>query len=327
MKSRIATAALAFTLSVVVDSARAGQAKTEIVELEHFSLVLDHLEKSPDVWYIFDLDNTVMKPDSETLIGSHQWGNFIRDQLVAQGIEPDKANAIKDERIADVQPYVNVRLTAPDVKDILTEIDASPRFVLTARLQRSLAATLAQLKQVSVSFDGWSPKDSSNADLIGNHGIEIVGATSKGDVLLERLRSSARPPKAIVMFDDRRYNLEAVQAAIETWNVDHRSTQEISFTGYRYAGSDISFAELLPDHAENRTLAHLQEAVFYKSGTLHFIAPLSVLRKTIEESGGHWPEASQIKSMVDDDYVRALTNRTKLWRDQSRQCRAIFGAS
>lgn len=275
----IATAALA--LGLFATSVRAEEVATfEIRELETYRHVLGRLPRGEGVWYIFDLDNTTMRPDGETLIGSHQWQDHVMEMLMAKrGLSRKEANDKAAFLLTFVQKHVGLRLTEKEILKVFDEIDAgrSPRFALTARLERSRRATNDQFRQVGVEFAGRAPLAANGESLLPDG---LAMAEDKGALLTEMLRNAKIRPKKIVMFDDRPYNLENIQKALETWNA--ASTEQISFIGFRYANSDESFAELRADPRKSK-IADLQAETFFREKT---IVPASEIEKALDASGG-----------------------------------------
>lgn len=259
-------------------------AQIEIHELTSYS-EFTALEQSEDIWYIFDLDNTVLRPEDETLIGTHQWN----DRLVSRFMEEKKIDKGAASGSAAVllyllQHYLKLQVTEDSLKPLMGLIDTarSTRFALTARWQRSRATTLGQLKKLGISFAGHGPLDKENKPLLPD-GVAMADMISKGQLLTNLLENAARPPKRIVMFDDQLHNLESIRKAVEEWNRGRGG--KISFTGYRYAGSDRQLAEL--KSPRTAMIADLQARTFLSQRT---IVLASTIAKELDQNSGEMNE-------------------------------------
>ncbi|RYZ84556.1 MAG: DUF2608 domain-containing protein, partial [Proteobacteria bacterium] len=220
-------------LSLVLISSLAHTAQADIQEIKSYTdpLVKSELAKrgGEETWVIYDIDNTLLHP--LTMVGSHQWGDHLRDQRLALGDSKETAEDFQHASFSAVQSQVPVALTeeAALATIELFKRKKSPQFALTARHSEIIDETLNQTLRLGINFENTFP-ELSGGDHSIHRGVVFSGETPKG-VLLKRLIAMSKvKPKKIIFFDDRRYNLESVEKELKS--------EAIEFMGLRYAHQD-----------------------------------------------------------------------------------------
>ena len=216
-------------------------ARSEIREIKSFTdpgVKAELATEKQTTWIILDIDNTLIHPDS--MIGSHQWGDYMRDQRIAMGSPMADAQAFQQNVFNSVQGIVPILTTENAVYEIINglKINREPVFALTARKNEIRPQTLVQLSQAGFGF-----KDDE---------VLFSGPTQKGILLKQMIAASSQKPTKIIFFDDKRYNLDSVEKELQTMN--------IKFVGYRYGFLDAEVAGFRPD------LANVEWVEFKRTG-------------------------------------------------------------
>jgi hypothetical protein len=204
---------------------------TEITSVAHLQLPSD-----AHTLVAFDLDNTVMEPESE--IGSDQWFGAALEHLKNKGLSHEAAFKIVRPRYIHLQQRTP---TKPVESAIVTYIKALqerhiPTLAITARSHPLQNMTIAQLKSIGISFNTHHYKNISMT--LTNekhpahikHGILFCGDNKKGNVLHTFLTLTKSTPKRVIMFDDKLHHLQEMEATFKKLGID--------FHGYRYGHLD-----------------------------------------------------------------------------------------
>lgn len=187
-----------------------------------------------DTWVIFDIDNTLLRQDH--MIGTHQWGDFIREEEVKKGRKPEQAAAIQHAYFQILQPFVRVLPVEREVYPLLTLLQsrAVPTFALTARGLGVAGTTVEQLTKIRINFQRSFPSLMPKVqDELAQHlfrGVLFAEGQPKGELLRKLVQSARRAPKHIVFFDDRGYNLESIEKSF--------AGGPVTLTSYRYGAAD-----------------------------------------------------------------------------------------
>lgn len=218
-------------------------AQAAISELASYKdLDLSQIDK--DTLVIFDIDNTLIRQNS--MVGTHQWGDYIRDRGVRRGMDVKAASELQHKLFADLQSKVTVLPTENEVTVILKQLSERniPHFALTARAPIIKDVTISQLQILGHDFSTSFPeqKDISQLDSFLKQGIIFSGSTPKGELLKLIIENSVRKPTHVIFIDDRSYNLESVEASLKDYPVKLNS--------YRYGGADASVKNFDPIEAD-----------------------------------------------------------------------------
>jgi FMN phosphatase YigB (HAD superfamily) len=177
---------------------------------------------SSDTWVIFDLDNTTMRQDS--IIGTHQWGDHIREEEISQGRDPKVAKQIQLDKFSILQPYLNVVPVENEIRALVPRLQkqAMSVFALTARPMGIAGVTYDQVRSIGVSFDKSFPAQNDPRLLTAHrfHGLLFSGEVPKGELLKKVMDNSPSKPKRIIFVDDREYNLDSIEASFKDSGID-----------------------------------------------------------------------------------------------------------
>lgn len=209
-----------------------------------------------DALVVFDIDNTLLRPDS--MIGTHQWGDDMRDYAIAHGANPQQATDWQLRIFADVQEKVKVVPTEKEVLGLLRELKARgiPHFALTARPAYLKARTLEQLKLLRHDFASSFPAQQSMDPLREYYqgGVIFSGTRPKGELMQFIATHALKAPKRIVFIDDRRSNLDSVEASLRGSGIE--------LQGFRYGGVDAVV------RSYDRALADLEYSFYFDTHEL-----------------------------------------------------------
>ncbi len=192
-------------------------------------------------WVIFDIDNTLLKPTS--MMGSHQWGDYMRTQAESAGQPKADANRFQHSAFSRVQPALKVEITEAAVLPLIRSLQKNNvvTFALTARDESIADVTLRQTNSLGFDFSKSVPKLSGMNGSGFHSGLLFSGETPKGELLKRLIAESAVKPKRVVFFDDRGYNLDSVGKTL--------TEAGIEFVGFRYSRTDQDIAEFRADIA------------------------------------------------------------------------------
>ncbi len=193
---------------------------------------------------IFDIDNTLLRQDH--MIGTHQWGDYIKARAIKKGLPPEKAAALQHRLFGEVQPYLQVVPVESSVIKILKLLEASqiPHFALTARGAIIRDVTLRQVKTLQHDFNHNFPEQLQPIGFAEHlhDGIIFSGGIPKGELLKKIIENSVRKPKRIIFFDDRKYNLDSVEESFKD--------SDIEMISLRYGGADKIVEKFNPEAAD-----------------------------------------------------------------------------
>ena len=214
-----------------------------------------------DTVLIFDLDNTII--ETIQALGSDQWVDYLKEKYRKEyGETGESEEAIKAKvlvkvlddwkrvvRVTKVQP---VEETTPE---LIRGLQAKGVRImgLTARPVDLIGRTRSQLESVRVDLSkstvspeeftlATSPDVDFRAKFSG--GILHSGNNPKGPLLTKFLLEKLKlQPKKIVFVDDKKGNVESVEAALN-------KIQGLDHTSYRYGGADKKVAGFRKELAE-----------------------------------------------------------------------------
>jgi hypothetical protein len=236
-----------FSLFVMVSSFLGA----EIRECSSLNEVLQEVRQ--DTLFIFDLDNTLLRP-CQTL-GSDEWVEYSLKKKKEEGLPSDEVKRSVIETWAAVQILTKMRLIEQDAPKVIEKLQEMgfPVMILTSRGEEVIRATRLQLLSAAIDM-GKSPVCKTNFYLkefpqVGFFdGVLYAFGRNKGEVLTSFLHQIGFKPKRILFVDDKKSCLDAV-ARVEQ--------EGIEFLGLRYNRADPivrSFDALLADIE----LEHLQ---------------------------------------------------------------------
>lgn len=237
---------------------------------------------------IFDIDNTLLRQDS--MIGTHQWGDYIRERSLRRGLSPQEAGDAQHKAFGSVQGKVSaVPLEEDEIRYILAYLQKFKisHFALTARNPALKNETLQQLKIFSHNFEKGFPaqKDPSALNPHLDQGVIFSGTTPKGELLKKILNNSDRKFSKIIFVDDRKYNLDSIETNL--------ANSGIELVSLRYGGADQYVRDFNPQ------VADLVYSYFLETGLLisdssasRFIGDLKLLAEArLQSSLGDYDQA------------------------------------
>ena len=223
----------------------------------HFnSPVADEPISANEILLAFDIDNTIGGPENE--IASDQCFSKLLESKVA--LHKVLKICHSAQKVTELKPVEETRFDAdnPD-ETILGTLDTInflqhwgfKTMALTARSQNIYESTLRQFasSRLKIDFTSSSPYPKATypgsivtfnetSDAKGDcryfNGILFCGNHNKGEKLIQLLRLSNYHPKAIILIDDKRANLEKVEAALKS----NPAYADIIFIGLRYGACD-----------------------------------------------------------------------------------------
>lgn len=204
----------------------------EIIELKSFKdLNLSQVDQKTLV--VFDIDNTLVRQNS--MIGTHQWGDYLAERAVRFGVEEKTAKDSQHKAFADVQPFVNVVPVEIEILEMLEQLSKRgiSNFALTARSSVLQSVTLRQLQVLKHNFSKSFPMI-KNTELLKNYlkdGVIFSGSTPKGELLKLIIENSEQKFTRIIFVDDKAYNLDSVEKSFAQSSIELKS--------YRYGAADI----------------------------------------------------------------------------------------
>lgn len=206
-------------------------AQAEIVELKSYK-DLDVKQIDAKTLVVFDIDNTLLRQNS--MIGTHQWGDFLAERAIRAGIDPKVAKESQFKAFTEVQPVVPVVPVENEVIDVLAQLtqEGVSHFALTARNPQLQSITLKQLKILKHDFAKSFPK-LKKIGMLKKHlkgGVIFSGATPKGELLKKIVDNAERKFTRIIFVDDKAYNLESVEKSLAQSSIELKS--------YRYGAAD-----------------------------------------------------------------------------------------
>ncbi len=208
-----------------------------------------------DTWVVFDVDNTLLRQDHE--VGTHQWGDYIREEEVRRGVPVEQATQLQHAYFQILQPFVKVVPVESDIHRVLYSIRQArvPLFALTARSLGMAGITQQQLAKNGMDFEWSFPRLRPGAEAsLRPHlfrGILFSGDVPKGELLKRVVEGHGHRPKRIVFVDDRQYNLDSIEKSF--------AGGPIEILGLRYGGADAKVKGFDPLKAKREWAAFLRD--------------------------------------------------------------------
>lgn len=241
------------TIAVLIFTQLATAKISELKSYKNFDLKQDFSE----TWVVFDIDNTLLRQDS--MIGTHQWGDSIREHYKSLGTAAVSATVDQHAAFAKLQDHVSVVPTEKEVYRVLKFLQKNsiPHFAFTARGANLKAKTLEQIASLKFHFNDTFPKlnDLKKFEKHYENGVIFAGDVTKGELLKRLVDGATIKPKHIIFIDDRLYNLESIEKEL--------AQHPIKLTSLRYGGVDHVVNKF--DHK----LALLLYSFFLESGVLY----------------------------------------------------------
>lgn len=196
-------------------------------------------ERSPNTLFIFDIDNTILRPSQA--IGSDEWvEHSIKKKRLEGAGDADIERDVFDVLVA-IYMLTRVRLVEKDTPLVINTLQKEnyPLIVLTSRPNHVAIATAHQLKTLDIDIKKSAPIKTKiflqilPKPIVFEDGIIYTWTQCKGKALLQFLKNLPLLPKKIVVIDDKQHHLEDIEKELFR---EYANT--ISFKGLRYSGAD-----------------------------------------------------------------------------------------
>ena len=216
---------------------------------------------------VFDIDNTLLAMNTE--LGSDQWYDW---QKALQKEDKCDPRLVTERLSAQGALYFasSMRPTQTDAAEIIQSLQKQGVQVMaaTARGWNFALPTYRELRRNKMNFE-----DSAPGSDYGRHtptgakrpvyyqdGVYLLAGQHKGDMLMNLLNKSGEPqPAAIIVIDDKDYNLDAYEetAAREGWKL-----YSFHYTGVRDWVESFNAEAVDADWQKVRSALHTLQAVF-----------------------------------------------------------------
>lgn len=219
-----------------------------IIESNTLETVVEHIDfNEPDTLVIFDIDNTIARPEGE--LSSDEWFCYLINKRMAEG--HSYLTSIYYALPVVYYAQFNVLLVpteaiAPFLIQQLIENNI-PVMALTTRSLFVAERTIEQLETINIFF---SVPSISQDDLVLSmehpcfyrQSILFSGNNDKGEALINFFHAMNYFPKQVIFIDDKVKYLSSVEKVLKEYN--------ISFIGIRYSGCDDRVNSFDPLKAE-----------------------------------------------------------------------------
>lgn len=224
-------------------------AKAHVKEIQSISECLHEIYverqgyKSEDILVVFDIDNTLIRP--QTSLGSDQWFDYMMKENQAKGHDLPTAVALVLPKLFYIYHKTTMSIVEEATREVVCDLQKGNFncICLTARSPYLAEITCERLSHLGMefSFKGIAQDTVLNISplVLYHHGIIFCGVMGKDITLLQFLDSTGYLPKKIIMIDDKEKILHAVEESVKS--------RAIEFLGLRYAYCDDSITAY--DHA------------------------------------------------------------------------------
>lgn len=214
--------------------------QADITKISDLSLLNEQLETlNENDLVIFDIDEVVIQPVDQIFHPHNKKELHKYYSDIQNKISPEQMNQL----LSVVNLQQQVKLVDPNIIDIFYTLSkrSIPTIALThcgtgkfGRINDVADWRISQLGGVGISFKNLTPyKNQVYHQLKGKHGtamfksgILFTGYIDKGEVLAEFLQQNKISPRKIIFVDDKKSNLDSVEATMQAYN--------INFSGYEY---------------------------------------------------------------------------------------------
>ena len=185
---------------------------------------------SSEVLVVFDIDNTLLAMNSD--IGSDQWYDWQKKLQQTNKCDP----RLVTDRLASQGAFFvvgSMRPTQADAAEIIKKLQGQGVGVMaeTARGWGFVLPTMRELRRNNMDFRATAPgpaggygefqADIAVRPLLYTDGVYMLAGQHKGDMLFELLaKTGEKLPKAIVVVDDKEYNLTAYEETAKRLKVN-----------------------------------------------------------------------------------------------------------
>jgi FMN phosphatase YigB (HAD superfamily) len=229
----------------------------------------DDGSKKKKRWVVFDFDNTLGEPDHPQQLASEQWlyahVKHIKNEKarLAQSEEKLFSDIINSDYLLAHQ-RIDMKPVEPCSLEYINNAQSNGAkvFVITARSDQLIPATVRQVKQLKLEFNTFASElvgrikfPHATQKVFYQEGIFFVGDNAKGDVFAALLQglNSRDLPEEVLYFDDKLHHVEGMSNAVRQHNAKKSAAPAIAFHGFHYRYLDKKVAEFAYDpHQHSR---------------------------------------------------------------------------
>ncbi len=217
--------------------------RVEASDLKVAQEIVRELEKSlnsEEILVVFDIDNTLLAMNTD--IGSDQWYDWQKNLQKENKCDP----RLVESRLASQGALFfagSMRPTQADAAAVIRQLQQQGVRVMaeTARGWGFYLPTMRELRRNQMDFRVTAPgpqagygefqPESAIRPLLYADGVYMLAGQHKGDMLMELLnKTGEKLPQAIIVIDDKAYNLSAYEETAKRLNLNLYS---IYYTGVR----------------------------------------------------------------------------------------------
>lgn len=229
-------------------------------------------EVGPETIFLFDLDNTLMRPCQ--MLGSDEWFQYYFSSTRQQMKDQEAAMQRAIELLHAVYAVTCVKPIEQCTAEVISSLQKQgvPMIGVTSRSPSVASITIRQLASIGIDFTLTAPSKAS-FPLIGCYdslffkGILLTSGKSKKNSLTAFFQQISWKPKRIICVDDKATHLHEMQAFED---------EGIRFLGLRYSGADECVRSLDPQicDIQLRSFLHIMSDT---EASEHRVSPPGVL--------------------------------------------------
>lgn len=196
----------------------------QIIEIRHIAQARQHLFELPNTLVLFDIDNTLMRPQNGP-IGTSEWFASLIKYGVANGLSEPASSALVSEVYTKIQDRVIYGAVEPEVINLVAELQAQhiATVALTARPDFLHEITTKLLNSIGINFNNGTSYDPHAFSTIPGtllaDGILFCNS-NKAETLACFLALKHLFPARIVLIDDELRYLQALEVALAQENIE-----------------------------------------------------------------------------------------------------------
>lgn len=230
---------------------------------------LEETLRSDEILVVFDIDNTLLA--MKTDVGSDQWYDWQKNLKKSDECDPRLVENLLASQGA-LFFSGSMRPTQADAADVIRKLQQQGVQVMaeTARGWSFVLPTMRELRRNQMDFRATAPgppagygefqPQSAVRPLLYSDGVYMLAGQHKGDMLMELLtKIGDQLPQAIIVIDDKTYNLTAYEETAKRLNLNLYS---IYYTGVSDWVANFDTKKAVIDWQKLRPALEQIEAVF-----------------------------------------------------------------
>jgi hypothetical protein len=238
------------------------QKTSSIVEIKSINDIYKYIKPSEfnqDTLIVFDIDNTIGYPGSNTHLGSEQWFYNTVENYKKQGMTFDQAIEATLPLSFQIMEHTWMvppePTTVPVIKDLQNK--GIVTISLTARSLDLTHRTIEQLFRMGILFNGKGLaqcpilNEANGTPALYIQGIIFSAGQDKGEMLAHWLSQVNYHPKKIIFIDDKIKNITAVEEVLRKYHYP--------YIGMRYGYLDEYKKSITPEIMEKELQEFLKK--------------------------------------------------------------------